>query len=376
MASVSTQHDTGLRRIIFRTIDGRRVSLYVGRIPKSTAYEIAAHIDHLVASRRSGSDLRRVTSGWIDQITAEWPRLASRLAQLGLIPQCVPGDQEFAAFVDKSVSENPSVKPNTLKGRRQSADKIRLFFRGRRLRSLTALDGTEFVRWLRASKSLGGAGHSEATAMKHLSHAKMFLEEAVRAQILSSNPFQGIRSRSVVSSERRRYIPESVVMQVLDHTADIELQTAVSLSRWGGLRIPSEAFALEWQHVDWHRRRMTVPGVKTKCREIPLFPELAACLSALKSASAAAAPLEPVLPKLRNRSGTNLRNQLVRLVRSAGVPVWPKIFHNLRSSRQTDLEERFPRKTVCEWMGNSELVADRHYLQVREEHFERAAAGT
>ncbi len=48
------------------------------------------------------------------------------------------------------------------------------------------------------------------------------------------------------------------------------------------------------------------------------------------------------------------------------------IFHNLRSSRQTELEERFPRKTVCEWMGNSETVADQNYPQVLEEHFDRA----
>ena len=64
---------------------------------------------------------------------------------------------------------------------------------------------------------------------------------------------------------------------------------------------------------------------------------------------------------------------MARAVRTAGFAVWPRIFRNLRSSRQTELEERFPSKTVCSWMGNSEQVADQHYLQVRDEHFDRAA---
>src|SRR5690606_4229478 len=34
--------------------------------------------------------------------------------------------------------------------------------------------------------------------------------------------------------------------------------------------------------------------------------------------------------------------------------------------------ERFPLKTVCAWMGNSEVVAMKHYLHVKEEHFDQA----
>ena len=47
---------------------------------------------------------------------------------------------------------------------------------------------------------------------------------------------------------------------------------------------------------------------------------------------------------------------------------WPKLFQNLRSSRQTELAERYPIQVVCEWIGNSEAVAAKHYLQVTEDH--------
>jgi hypothetical protein len=53
----------------------------------------------------------------------------------------------------------------------------------------------------------------------------------------------------------------------------------------------------------------------------------------------------------------------------AGVPRWGKLWQNLRSSCQTDLEERFPSHVACAWMGNTEQVARRHYLQVTEDDF-------
>jgi len=34
---------------------------------------------------------------------------------------------------------------------------------------------------------------------------------------------------------------------------------------------------------------------------------------------------------------------------------------------------RWPEHVVCAWMGNSKVVARKHYLQVTEEHFEQAA---
>lgn len=56
----------------------------------------------------------------------------------------------------------------------------------------------------------------------------------------------------------------------------------------------------------------------------------------------------------------------------ATLDPWPKLFHNLRASRQTELEKRFPSHVVCRWLGNSESIAGKHYLQVLDEHFEEA----
>ncbi len=70
----------------------------------------------------------------------------------------------------------------------------------------------------------------------------------------------------------------------------------------------------------------------------------------------------------------NLRTQLNRIIRRAGLTPWEKTFQNLRSTRETELAEQFPLHVVCQWIGNSQPVAQKHYLQVTNEHFERASS--
>ena len=35
---------------------------------------------------------------------------------------------------------------------------------------------------------------------------------------------------------------------------------------------------------------------------------------------------------------------------------WHRLFHNLRASSETDLENDFPTHVVCYWIGNNEAV--------------------
>ena len=62
----------------------------------------------------------------------------------------------------------------------------------------------------------------------------------------------------------------------------------------------------------------------------------------------------------------------MKIIERAGLKPWPKLFQNMRASRQTELEETFPTHVVCKWMGNSPKVAQKHYLQVTDSHFEKA----
>ena len=80
----------------------------------------------------------------------------------------------------------------------------------------------------------------------------------------------------------------------------------------------------------------------------------------------------PVITRYRHAT-QNLRTTFLKIIKRAGLAPWPKLIQNLRSTRETELAEEFPLQAVTQWMGNSELIAARHYLQVTSEHFRKAA---
>ncbi|MBC7835120.1 MAG: site-specific integrase [Phycisphaerales bacterium] len=173
------------------------------------------------------------------------------------------------------------------------------------------------------------------------------------------------------------FVSREVIERVLDACPDDEWRAIVSLSRFGGLRCPSEHLALRWQDIDWDRGRMTVWSCKTEgyegreFRQLPLFHELRSLL--LKLFERAEPGAEYVISRYR-QPNCNLRTQLLRIVARAGVTPWPRLFHNLRSSRQTELSEDHPTHVVCGWLGNSPAIAQAHYLQTHDAHFEKALA--
>jgi hypothetical protein len=74
----------------------------------------------------------------------------------------------------------------------------------------------------------------------------------------------------------------------------------------------------------------------------------------------------------------NLRTEMTRLLRRAGVSGWPRLFHSVkfqegRARRQTELQREFPLHVVCSWLGNSPRIGQQSYLLVTEDDFARAA---
>ncbi len=77
----------------------------------------------------------------------------------------------------------------------------------------------------------------------------------------------------------------------------------------------------------------------------------------------------------RYQIGTaNLRTEFLRILKRAEVEPWPRLFHNLRGSLETDLFEEFAPHVVVAWLGNSEEIALKHYLNVKDSYL--AAAST
>ena len=83
-------------------------------------------------------------------------------------------------------------------------------------------------------------------------------------------------------------------------------------------------------------------------------------------------PGEFVLPKLR--MFTNLNPQLGRIIRRAGLKVWPKRWQNLRATRATELERHFSSHKVTKWCGHTERISKEHYWMTTDEDYDQAAS--
>jgi len=317
----------------------------------------------------SGCSPKNATAEWIGGLPNT---VRKRLVRVGLIePQEQLEVPTLADWVDRYIRSRSDIKPNTLRNMLQVQKRLICFLgTSRQLDEITPGDAEEFRIYLK------GQGLSEGTIRRCCKRAKQFFTAAVKKKLFSGNPFADIKCGNYSNPERFYYISPEEAQAVLDACPDAEWRLIFALCRFGGLRCPSEVLSLQWQDIDWERSRFTVHSSKTEhhdsggIRHVPIFPEL---YSHLRDCFEKADPgTKFVITRYRD-TNVNLRTQLMRIIRRAGLTPWPKLFQNLRSTRETELTERHPLHVICAWIGNSQPVAAKHYLQVTEEHFRKAA---
>jgi hypothetical protein len=111
---------------------------------------------------------------------------------------------------------------------------------------------------------------------------------------------------------------------------------------------------------------------------IPLFPELRPYLESAWDKAPEGA--EYVIPEEYRRraqgpagwANANLRTTLEKIIRRAGLEPWTRLWHSMRASCETDLARQFPLAVVAKWLGNTQAVAMRHYVDVTDADFEKA----
>jgi integrase len=179
---------------------------------------------------------------------------------------------------------------------------------------------------------------------------------------------------SQVNEGRQFFVSREAIERVMDKASSDEWKLLIGLGRYGGLRIPSEVFELKISDVDLGRGRITITSPKTEHqgkpkRVIPLWPELRPLVEMVngQAATGQVRLLPSIVP------GYNPHTQFVRLIERTGLNPWPKVWQNLRSTRETELLKDFPIHVVCGWIGNTERIARRHYLQITDTHFDQAA---
>ena len=366
MASLSTSKN-GEKRIRFKGMDGQRRSIRLGRLSKKNAEIVRNYVGRLETAQQVGNVLDTDTLNWLSRIS-DW--LHTKLAQVGLV-----AERETATlgnFIDLYIKSKAIKKPNTAKNYQTTRKSLLDFFGSEKpIASITAGDCDDWYEKQVADK------YASATIGRNVKRARQFFRAAVRRKLISENPMQDVKAAAQVNKSREFFVTRDMIEKVIEACPNAEFRLIVALARYAGLRTPSEILTLTWGEVNWENNRIRITSTKTEhhdgkgYRVIPLFPELRPYLEAVFDQA------EPgtkyVITRYRD-GNANLRTQLVRIIERAGVKQWPRIFQNLRSSRETELTEEYPIQVACAWIGNSEAVAKKHYLQVTEEHFQRAIA--
>ena len=365
MASV-VNRPNGRREIQFTDAAGERQTIRLGKMPKRDAESVKTRIEYLLTATISKQPLDGDTAKWVASLDSV---MSDRLAKAGLMRQ-----RETAllgTFLAEYIEGRTDVKPLTEKKYRTTNSLLVKFFgAGRMLRDINPGDADDWRRMLKETRS-------ENTVRKHIAVAKVFFSAAVRKGVLDANPFDDQPATIQANTERFHFVTREDAEKVIDACPDAEWRLIFALARFGGLRCPSEHLALTWDCIDWADRRIRVPSPKTEhhagrsSRIIPLFPELLPLLNEVWDNLSEEAG-EFVITRYRD-TNANLRTRLTRIIERAGLEVWPKLFQNLRSTRETELAEQYPIHVVCQWLGNTQAIAAKHYLQVTDAHFQSAS---
>ncbi|ELP35214.1 tyrosine-type recombinase/integrase [Rhodopirellula baltica] len=353
-------------------IDKKRKTLYFPDMSKRNAAAVLRHVEELVEARRLGSSPPAATLVWASSLDAT---IHDKLFEAGLLGQSK--SQTFSActhlgeFVDAYMEHRTDLAVNSWENYDQTRKMLKLFFGEKHmLRSVTAADAMRFRNWLSVrvvKEGKDGAPDklmADATLSKHIKRAKTMFQAAADDNVFAENPFGGQKGLSEANRERFFFVTKEMYRKVLAACPSYEWKLILALPRLAGMRCPSEVTALMWDDIDWQENKIHIKAKKTKARVCPLFPELRPLMLEAMEQSESAYCVG------HHHTATNLSTHLHRIIRKAGLQPWEKTFVNLRSTRRTELQDAFPGHVIDAWLGQSERVANEHYLQVTSGHWD------
>jgi integrase len=351
-------------------VDKKKRSFRVTRLNKKAAQTVLNKVEQLLSYRVGNEPLPESLQRWLSSCD-RW--LIEAMANAGLCDP--PNDVTVVEFFEKYIQDRPESRRDWQKNHNNTLQAVKRYFGSDvLLRDVSSEDAQQFRRWLATEakptgKDMPKQGYAEATVAGHIKICRKIFKHAEKQQIVHANPFKTVEAGSQKNSDRQFEIDRDMLQRLLDVAPDRHWRLLILLVRIGGLRTGSETRALRWRDVDFVNREINVPGAKGKNRPdgsrnirwriIPIYPEL---LEPLKDCFD---PTEEFVLYGITGTDANVYNKFRKLVKKAGLTPWPRLWHNMRASRDSELTAAgIPDFIVSQLQGNTVQVSRDHYKMV------------
>jgi integrase len=363
MACVYHEKKRDTWKVLFYVDGKKRKALCLGKTTRKMAEWWQRLVEELQAAQAAGGVVSKELATKVGKTSTE---MQNRLAGVGLIEKPTPDeDLELGKFLDRYITRHEAKgSTKTVYGRTKN-HLVAHFKANRLITTITLTDADDWLDYLKTKLS-------KATVARTVGIARQFFRWALKRKLVEFNPFSELPTEGQKNKARQHFIDRESTQKLLDAAPDGDWRAIIALSRYGGLRCPSEHLGLRWKDIDWNGGKMLVHSPKTEhhagqeSRFVPLFAELKPYLKDLFDPQA-----EYVINRYR-RPDSNMRTTFEKIIKRAGLKPWPKLFANLRASRGTELARVLPAHVAAAILGHSVEVAKDHYWQVNDQDIQSA----
>ena len=236
MANISKRPNE--RRLIqFVGNDGKRRTIRLGKVSQRVAESVKFRVEQLNVEKISGHAPDGDTARWVSELSGD---LAAKLAKAELIPSRVRQvTTTLQQFLEHYIAERKDVEPSTKLVWGHTQRNLLEFFGDRRdISDITPGEADQFKQWLI------GQEYASTTIHKRLQFARTFFHAMFRRKLIPENPFAEVQSPAIGMADRQRFISQAEITALLECCPDHHWRMIVALSRYGGLRTPSETLSL------------------------------------------------------------------------------------------------------------------------------------
>lgn len=342
----------------------QRLVIYLGRATKKQAIQFERNLQRLFICKIAGAIMEPDLASWLGGLSDP---LHNKIAQRGLVAPREPEVREITWIeaVSRFNQEFAGKRSTALQHaqcQRDFSEFLRLQNRpDAMLHEITRGDAKAFEGYLinRRTPCL-----AKATVRKKCSRVKQVFKWGILNKYIEENPLDEVRTAAVANKTTYVEVPCQTIHKIISKIECPHARMVLALCRFGGFRYNETAVNTWEECVDLEVGRLTIKSNKTPpVRSCPIFADLRPYLEAVAEKDRRG-PLQS-----RWAAEHTSRTAIVKLIREAGYEPWPKILHNLRKNRATELLSQFPPQSVAAWLGHDVSVLLEYYAIIKSEDF-------